>query len=220
MKKYIVTSLVAAVAVASAIAGPSKVVKEVIVPEDPCLFRDQEFQIDAFGLGYFNQGGNSFNYYNNSNAAGISGRPAWGGGLGINYFFSRYIGIGLEQDLYGRQSGNSPVDAGYTRWATIGNLFLRYPICSWNLAPYIMIGGGANYGNTPKADFDGQALGIPPNRRGTYNSGQGFGHVGGGVEYRFTKNIGIFSDARYIYSGVAGLANDNLMWRYGLRFAF
>jgi len=204
MKKYIITGIIAGTAVS----------KNVVAVEDPCLFRDQEFQIDAFGLGYFNQGGNNFNYYGNNNFPGISGRPAWGGGLGINYFFSRYIGLGLEQDLYGRQPGqNNVVDAGYTRWATIGNLFLRYPICSWNLAPYLMIGGGANYGTTPRIVAQGRQL-------GTYNSGQGFGHVGGGLEYRFTENIGIFSDARYIYSGVAGLANNNLMWRYGLRFAF
>jgi hypothetical protein len=213
MKKYIITGVMAAVAATSAFAGTTTVSKEVTPVEAPCLFRDNEFQIDAFGLGYFNQGGNNFNYYGN-NIDGISGRPAWGGGLGINYFFSRYIGIGLEQDLYGRNSGNSPWDAGYTRWATIGNLFLRYPICSWNLAPYLMIGGGANYGSTPKVDIgNGQRI-------GTFNSGQGFGHVGGGLEYRFTETIGIFSDARYIYSGVAGLANNNLMWRYGLRFAF
>ena len=51
-------------------------------------------------------------------------------------------------------------------------------------------------------------------------AGQGFGHVGGGLEYRITQNIGLFSDARYLYSGVTGLQNSNLMWRYGLRFAF
>jgi hypothetical protein len=214
MKKYIITGVMAAVAATSAFAGTVTASKEVAPVEPPCLFRDNEFQIDAFGLGYFNQGGNDFTYYGFPNTPGISGRPAWGGGLGINYFFSRYIGIGLEQDLYGRQSGSSPVDAGYTRWATIGNLFLRYPICSWNLAPYLMIGGGANYGNTPQLDIgNGQKV-------GTYTSGQGFGHVGGGLEYRFTETIGVFSDARYIYSGVAGLANNNLMWRYGLRFAF
>jgi hypothetical protein len=214
MKKYIITGIMAAIAATSVMAGTPVASKEVVEVAPPCLFRDQEFQFDVFGLGYFNQGGNDFTYYGFPNTPGISGRPAWGGGLGINYFFSRYIGIGLEQDLYGRQSGSSPVDAGYTRWATIGNLFIRYPICSWNLAPYLMIGGGANYGNTPQLDIgNGQKV-------GTYTSGQGFGHVGGGLEYRFSETIGVFSDARYIYSGVAGLANNNLMWRYGLRFAF
>ena len=212
MKKYIITGVMAAVAATSAFAGTVTASKEVAPVEPPCLFRDNELQFDAFGLGYFNQGGNNFNWNANQNVPGISGRPGWGGGLGINYFFSRYIGVGLEQDLYGRQSGSGNIgDNGYTRWATIGNLFLRYPICNWNLAPYLMVGGGANYGNVP-------TINTPI---GTYRpAGQGFGHVGGGLEYRFTETIGVFSDARYIYSGVAGLANNNLMWRYGLRFAF
>ena len=197
---------------ASLSPADGKAYKEVAPIEPPCLFRDNEFQIDAFGLGYFNQGGNNFNYYGN-NIDGISGRPAWGGGLGINYFFSRYIGIGLEQDLYGRNSkgnGAQANDFGYTRWATIGNLFLRYPICSWNLAPYLMVGGVANYGNV------GGGYVNSPNRI----AGQGFGHVGGGLEDRFTENIGVFSDARYLFSGVTGLNNNQLLWRYGLRFAF
>ena len=44
--------------------------------------------------------------------------------------------------------------------------------------------------------------------------------VGGGLEYRLTENIGLFTDARYMFSGVSRLPNNNLMWRYGLRFAF
>jgi hypothetical protein len=235
MKKYIVTSLVAAVAATSAFAGSGKVVKEVIVPEDPCLFRDQELQIDLFGLGQFYKGANDT--YNGTEVRSFSGRPAWGGGVGINYFFMKYVGIGIEQDLYGRAMGGTRTtgtgktpradgdtvtipgardtnagDYGYTRWATIGNLFLRYPICQWNLAPYMMIGGGANYGNVPN-------LTIPGGSRYRM-AGQGFGHVGGGLEYRVTQNIGLFSDARYMFSNVEGLADNQLMWRYGLRFAF
>ena len=58
-----------------------------------------------------------------------------------------------------------------------GNLFLRYPICALNLAPYIMVGGGVGW--------DGDAL--------------GYGNVGGGLEYRFTDHIGVFVDGRYFY---------------------
>ena len=203
MKKYIITGIMTAITATSVMAGTPVASKEVVAIEDPCLFRDNELQLDVFGLGDFYRGG-----------ADISGRPAWGGGLGLNYFFSRYIGVGLEQSVYGRNSkgnGAQGNDFGYTRWATIGNLFLRYPICSWNLAPYLMVGGGANYGNV-----GGGYVGGTPNK----NAGQGFGHVGGGLEYRFTENIGVFSDARYLFSGVTGLNNNQLLWRYGLRFAF
>ncbi len=66
-----------------------------------------------------------------------------------------------------------------------GNLFLRYPICSLNLAPYIVVGGGAAW--------DGTCI--------------GYGNVGGGVEYRVTKNIGLFVDGRYFYGGSGNVAN-------------
>jgi hypothetical protein len=204
-------------------AGTAISSKQVVAYEEPCLFRDNEFQVDAFGLGYFNQGGNTGNYYGVNPAPGLSGRPMWGGGLGLNYFFMKYFGIGIEQSVFGRSPGeaNNYGDAGMTRWATIGNLFFRYPICQWNLAPYVMVGGGAIYGKTPTSNFAAGAIpGTGANRRGTFNSGQGVGHVGGGLEYRLTENIGLFTDARYMFSGVSSLPNNNLMWRYGLRFAF
>lgn len=147
--------------------------KEVI---DTCKFRDNELQIDAFGLGAFYQGG----------------RPGWGGGLGVNYFFSRYFGLGIEQDLFGRNDQGS---AGYTEWGTFGNAFLRYPICSWNLAPYAVVGGGVIYGKT-------KAIGG--------------GTVGGGLEYRLTDNIALFGDARWLYTE----NNSGVIARTGIKFAF
>lgn len=176
MKKYIITGLVAAIAAtSSALAGTYSFGKKTVVPyEEPCVFRDNEFQIDAFGQGAF---------YN-------QGHPGWGGGLGLNYFFLRYIGLGVEQSVFGRE------DFG-AEWATLGNLFLRYPICSWNMAPYAMVGGGGLYGT---------------------GQGRGVGHVGGGLEIRFTDNIGLFGDARWLYSGES--PRSGVLARTGLRFAF
>ncbi len=178
MKKLLTLTGIAILSAVTAFAGDGKVVKEVIVPET-CNFRDTEFQLDAFGMGAFYE----------------SGRPGWGGGLGANFFFAKYFGIGVEQDLFGRNDRGS---RSYTEWATIGNFFVRYPICSWNLAPYIMAGGGAAYGDNTK--------------------GHGFGHVGGGVEYRVTQNIGLFTDARYVFSSVE--PENACFARAGLRFAF
>jgi hypothetical protein len=60
-----------------------------------------------------------------------------------------------------------------------------------------------------------------PGRQATYRlSGQGFGHVGGGLDYRLTKNAGVFSDLRYVFSGVDGLPDSQMLWRFGVRFAF
>lgn len=180
MKKHIVLSVLAMLAlVGSAVAGSDS--KKNVIPEETCLYRNSELQVDAFAAGAF---------YKN-------GRPGYGGGLGLNYFFGRYFGIGVEQDLVGRNSNGS---GAYAEWATIGNLFLRYPICSWNLAPYAMIGGGALYGTS---------------------AGIGVGHVGGGIEYRFTKHLGVFTDARWLFTGNGN--NDHngaVLGRAGIRVAF
>lgn len=179
MKKLTIALLTATVSVTGAFAGTSaKTFKETVAPAPECKFRDQELQVDAAAVGAF-----------------ASSRPGWGGGLGVNYFFTKYIGIGVEQNIVGRENvGNS---RGGSEWMTIGNLFLRYPICSLSLAPYAMVGGGGAYGT---------------------GRGYGFGHVGGGLEYRVTDNIGLFSDARYVYS--AEDPKNALLGRAGLRFAF
>ncbi len=215
MKKYIITGVMAAVLATSAFAGTMTASKEVVEVAPPCLFRDNELQVDLFGLGDFYHG-NSGNIYG-ANGRTFSGRPAWGGGIGINYFFARYFGIGVEQDVFGRNSGGyAGANFGYTRWATLGQVIFRYPICQWNLAPYAMLGGGAMYSNWQTSQFP-----VAGGRTARYKmAGQGVGLVGGGLEYRITENIGLFSDARYLFSNVANLPNNQLMWRYGLRFAF
>jgi hypothetical protein len=175
MKKYIVTGLVAVIAAtSSSFAGTASYKKTVVPVEEPCLYRDNEFQIDAFGAGGFYRNGN----------------PLWGGGLGLNYFFLRYIGLGYEQLVGGNNDG--------AEWGSFGNLFLRYPFC-WGLSPYAMVGIGKVYSE---------------NQRGL-----GGGTVGGGLEWRFTENIGLFGDARWFYS--PDLSNGGgVIARTGLRFAF
>lgn len=181
MKKYILTFAVATIAFMSlAVAGSDYKSNKNVITND-CLFKNNEIQVDAFGAGAF---------YNN-------GRPGWGGGLGLNYFFFRYIGLGVEQDLIGRNDNGS---GSYAAWGTLGNLFLRYPICSWNLAPYAMVGGGALYGS---------------------NKSVGVGAVGGGLEYRLTENISLFGDARWLFTGNGNNdENGALLARTGLKFNF
>jgi hypothetical protein len=129
MKKLTLALLTVAVSVTGAFACTSaKTFKQTVAPAPECKFRDQELQVDAFAAGAF---------YN-------QGRPGWGGGLGVIYFFTKFIGLGIEQDLLGREKVNG--SGSYAEWVTAGNIFLRYPICSLNLAPYALIGGGAAYG--------------------------------------------------------------------------
>lgn len=195
--------------------------KAAAVVEESEVFRDREWQVDLFGLGDFYQSAEGSFAGSLSGTGGnsrqFSGRPGWGFGMGVSYFFLRYVGLGVEQDVFGRTDGGfRRGDFGYIRWATVGNLFLRYPIDAWHIAPYAMLGGGAMYGNTPDTTINAGA-----GRRANYRlSGQGFGHVGGGLDFRLTRNVGIFSDLRYVFSGVSGLPNDQMLWRFGVRLAF
>lgn len=195
--------------------------KAVVVVEQSEVFRDREWQVDLYGLGAFYQSAEG-NFAGSLSGTGgnsrqFSGRPGWGFGMGASYFFLRYVGIGVEQDIFGRTDGGfRRGDFGYIRWATIGNLFLRYPIDAWRIAPYAMLGGGAMYGSTPDATINAGA-----GRKASYRlSGQGFGHVGGGLDFRLTRNVGVFSDLRYVFSGVSGLPENQMLWRFGVRMAF
>lgn len=177
MKKLTLTVLLGAfVAATSAFAGTeSKSFKDkVTVIPDECRFRNTEFQLDTFYTGFFGSHGSQLS-------------TGSGGGFGLNFFFAKYFGIGYEAAWY---SNNGTAE----HMPLAGNFFLRYPICSLNLAPYALVGGGAAW--------DGTTI--------------GYGNVGGGVEYRITKNIGLFVDGRYFYGGSGNVGN----LRSGLRFAF
>lgn len=110
-----------------------------------------------------------------------------GAGLGVSYFFTRNIGIGGE--AYSEDTKGVLVDSASA------NLILRFPLGEGGFAPYAFGGGGRQFDDAKSW----------------------FAQVGAGMEYRFTRNIGAFVDARWVlpdetkYYGVA---------RLGLRFAF
>jgi hypothetical protein len=181
MKKLLLTTSIVALSLLDAIAGgveakTFKEVKTVVTPE-PCRFRDFEWQIDAFYTHFWGRDG-------------VIQKGGPGGGFGVNYFFLRYFGVGYEAAWFDNDGIAFHLPVG-------GNFFLRYPICAWNLAPYVLVGGGAAW------DHDVH----------------GYGNVGGGLEYRFTDHIGAFVDGRYFYGSKDGFGNvANL--RAGMRFAF
>ncbi len=177
MKKYALIAITAAsIAIGNMQAGQDykAVDKKVVVPVETCRFRDMEWQIDGFYSAFI---GSSNSHFNTGS----------GGGFGVNFFFAKYFGVGYEGQWYSNAGTAQHLPIG-------GNLFLRYPICKWNLAPYAMVGGGGTW--------DGY--------------GTGYGNVGGGAEYRFTNNFGIFTDARYFYGGTGNVTNI----RAGIRIAF
>ena len=63
----------------------------------------------------------------------------WGGGLGLDYFFSSYIGIGLSghvEDIEGTAVDN-----------LASELYLRWPLEKLHLAPYAVGAAGYEFGN-------------------------------------------------------------------------
>jgi hypothetical protein len=158
MKKLTFSFLASAALAASAFAGHEAIsTKEYKAPmPEPC-FRDNEFQLDIFGS------------YSGEEDNGDIG-DGFGGGVGVNYFFTRNFGIALSGNVYdGTHNGI---------WHTDLDVVIRFPIengiC---IAPYIQGGGGIL--------TDGTTV-------GTWNAGAG-------LEWRATPTFGIFGEGRYIW---------------------
>ncbi len=175
MKKIAIPFLACLALASSAFAGHEmKDSKEYKGPvADPC-FKDQELQLDVFG---------SWTDATHNNPHG----DGFGGGLGVNYFFMKYLGIGVDGNVY---------DGGPAVWDFSGRIIARFPIeGSVCIAPYVFIGGGIM--------FDATTV-------GTWNAG-------GGLEWRATHTIGIFTEGRYTWGGASA---DATQVRAGVRFVF
>lgn len=179
MKKTLSLLAIVLATAATSFAGQA-VSKKVVVPANDCRFRANEWQIDTAVVG---AGGS----YKGQKGGGI------GGNLGVNYFFTNWFGIGVDDSIVGYKKSNS---SGYQAVDSLqADLLFRMPICSWNLAPYLMVGGGGNWGPLSQGD----------------------GNVGAGLEYRMTPNLGLFADCRWLYgSNSLSMA----LPRVGLRFVF
>jgi hypothetical protein len=158
--KKIALPLIACLALASsAFAGHEmKETKEYKTAEEPC-FKDQELQIDLFGS------------YTDSVKRSDHG-DGFGGGVAVNYFFMRYLGVGVDGNIYDGDVNGA--------WDFSGRLIARFPIETGNLciAPYIFAGGGLT--------TDGTTVGT--------------WLAGGGLEWRVTHHVGIFGEGRYTWS--------------------
>lgn len=110
-----------------------------------------------------------------------------GAGVGLNHFFTRNLGVGAE--AYSENTKRHFIDNASA------NLIARFPIGESGLAPYVYLGGGRQ--------FDPIEL--------------SFGQVGAGLEYRFTREVGIFADGRFV---ITDGAKDHGLARVGLRLVF
>lgn len=158
--KKILLSFAACLSLAAGASAGHEVVssgKEYKNPVPPC-FQDQEFQLDVFGLyGWTTQGDHD---------------DGFGGGLGVNYFFMRNLGVGVDGSLR---------DADSALWTATASLIVRFPIETGSvcLAPYILGGGGLQVNSSIDGAF----------------------HAGGGLEFRSPQGFGVFAEGRYFWAG-------------------
>lgn len=127
-------------------------------------YQSSELSFDGFGTG--SDGSYTIDHPSNNR---IRQNTQGGAGAGVNYFFTRYIGLGVE--AYSENTTGVFIDNAS------GNLILRLPLGQSGFAPYVFGGGGHQ--------FDAAKL--------------WFGQAGGGLEYRFTQHVGIFVDARAVW---------------------
>jgi hypothetical protein len=175
LTKYLL--LVPALALTVSFANAKEIMqKQYKAPiEEECVFRDYEFQLSGFIAGL----------------AACRNRtipPGFGGGLGASYYFLRYFGVGLEAWWTGSRGH-------YTEQNFSGIFYMRYPICSWYLAPYALIGGGVNCDGRNYGNFQ----------------------VGGGFEWRPWRHLGFFVDGRAI---IPSRANTFALIRGGINIVF
>lgn len=185
MKKTLSLLAIVLATAATSFAGQT-VSKKVVVPADACRFHANEWQIDCSTVGI-------------AGTYGGQSKQGLGGNLGVNYFFTKYLGIGIDDSVGSERNAGMTGFNGLQAFDSLqADLLLRYPICAWNLAPYAMIGGGATWGP----------------------ASQGDGNVGGGLEYRFMSNLGLFADCRWLYGNNGSKSLSQAMPRIGFRLSF
>lgn len=178
MKKLTLTFLASLAVVATSFAGQE--MKEFKAPAPEPCFQAGEFQLDLFG---------SYNGAITNEEFG----DGFGGGVGVNYFFTEMLGFGVSGNVY---QGNHTFNGDRAVWHTSANLIVRFPLQDICLAPYIFGGGG---------------LGIDGTTVGTWEAG-------GGLEWRATPSLGVFAEGRYIWA--ASQDTDSTQTRVGVRFVF
>jgi hypothetical protein len=156
------------------LAATSALKADNVTNDQGGLYRANELSLDGFGTASI--GKYTINHPSN---ARIRHNSRLGAGAGINYFFTRNIGISAE--AYSENTTGTFIDNASA------NLTLRLPLGQSGFAPYAFGGGGRQFDAVKSW----------------------FAQAGGGIEYRFTPHMGVFIDARGVlpdearYYGVA-----------------
>lgn len=152
---------------------------------DAPKYSSQELSLDLFAS-YINPEGRFGDLFETNIRQGF-----WGGGAGLNYFFTRMVGVGADFNISSKPDDLNLIDQ------VTGNVLFRLPLGDSGLAPYLIGSGGRAM--SPRYDW-------------VYGGGVG-------LEYRFNPTTGIFSDARFLWADRT-TADDRLLIRAGVRFTF
>jgi opacity protein-like surface antigen len=240
MKKLTLTLAVLGAFCAISLAGPEqysgKEMKQVAPAPCPEWYSDNEWNISIWGAYAFSgteNGRTSIEESDDFSSYGTYDRflaedHAFGGGLDVKYFFHRYFGVGVEgMALYGHSRhgvfDHAPNNANEEFWksedhtsgAALGTFTLRYPFHCSRFSPYVWGGiGGYFGGNNDQPSGDGNNGRFLDNKDESRFGGQ----VGGGLEVRITRHIGITGD--FSWNILDGPHNDFGLVRTGLNFSF
>jgi hypothetical protein len=189
--------------------------------------------------GFENGNGSTLTLSSNGSSNG------WGGGMDFTYWFGwKYVGLrfqGAAVDLssptvtatfFNAKTGVTSSRSASTNSVSgivTGDLLLRLPLDDFwpsiHLAPYLIGGGGGLFtgagGSTINTRFAGVNNAVN-NVSANVTNNRGLGHLGGGLEYRFTPHVGLFGEATYnwIGGGSHSSGNDFIQTNFGLRYAF
>ena len=134
------------------------------------------------------------------------GEHAWGGGLDVAYFPSLFWGFRFQGSAI--NTASSDQTAGIVSL----NAVVRYPLDlvapNFHMAPYGFAGIGGLLGGLDGNDQSGNVR----------TESRVLGNFGGGLEYRFTPHVGIFTEAAFDL--VDGPKNNAVQINWGARFAF
>jgi hypothetical protein len=135
---------------------------------------------------------------------------AFGGGGDAKYFFNKYFGIGVEGYI---------LDARNTVGGVLGTVTFRYPIGCSPWAPYLFGGVGAAFGGSRDVVAEIESKGDTFfARQIDRNDAELDGQIGGGLEFRVTRHIGVMADFSWHFLGSSN--SDFGMVRSGVTFGF
>lgn len=129
------------------------------------LYRAQEVSLDLFGTGSINE--QTFNHLSGDR---LQHNGQLGAGAGVNYFFTRFIG--LSGEAFAENTQHNFIDSASL------NLVGRLPLGESGVAPYIFGGAGHQFDQVD----------------------QNIANAGAGIEFRFHHNWGVFIDGRCVFA--------------------